>query len=175
MLDLRQDVGAEDDGVISGQAANQLPGLDNLLGIEPGGGFIENEDLGIVDDRLGQPDPLAIPFRELADQLGPDVGHGAALGDFTDAAGDIGSGNAFQPADEGQVFVHFHFRIQRGRFGQVSDALLDFERVFQYVETGYTGRPGGGRQKAGQDAHGGGFAGAVGSQEADDASLFHLE
>jgi hypothetical protein len=35
--------------------------------------------------------------------------------------------------------------------------------------------PDGGREEAGQDAHRGGLAGAVGAEEADDLALFHLE
>ena len=43
------------------------------------------------------------------------------------------------------------------------------------IEPGHGGGARGGWQKAGQDPHGGGFAGAVRPQKADDLALLHLE
>ncbi len=68
-----QDVSTEQDGVIAGEIPDQIAGLVDLFGIESGGGFVEDQHVGIVDDRLRQTYALAIAFRELADQLGPNV------------------------------------------------------------------------------------------------------
>jgi len=46
-------VGAENDGVIARQAVNQIAGFDDLFGIEAGGGLVENQNFGIVNDGLG--------------------------------------------------------------------------------------------------------------------------
>jgi hypothetical protein len=73
VLDLGQDMSAEDDGVVAGEAADQLAGFDDLLGVETGSGLVENQDLGVVDNRLRQADALAVAFGELADQLSADI------------------------------------------------------------------------------------------------------
>ena len=69
LLHFGQNVGAENNGVIAGQAANQLAGFVDLFGIQAGGGLVENQNIGIVDDGLGQSDALPVAFGELADQL----------------------------------------------------------------------------------------------------------
>ena len=81
----------------------------------------------------------------------------------------------FSCADEVEVFVDLHFRVEGRRFGQVADALLDFEGLFEDVEAGHVGRAGGGREEAGEDAHGGGLPGAVRPEEAHDLPFFHFE
>ena len=59
----------------------------DLLGVEAGGRLVENQHVGVVDDRLRQADALPVAFGQLADQLVPDVGDGAALGDFVHPLG----------------------------------------------------------------------------------------
>ena len=67
----------------------QLADFDDLLGVEAGGGLVEDQDIGVVDDGLRQADALAVAFGKLADQLVADVAEGAAVDDFVDAALDI--------------------------------------------------------------------------------------
>ena len=85
LLHFGQDVRAQDDGVVAGQAADQIARFVDLLGVQPGGGLVENQNVGVVDDGLRQSDALPVAFGQLADQFGADVGDGAALGDFSDA------------------------------------------------------------------------------------------
>ena len=147
----------------------------NLLGVEARGGFIKDENIGVVDDGLGQADALAIAFGELADELLADVAQGAAADDFAHFPGDIVGGDALELAGEAEVLVDLHFRINGRCFGQVADALLDLHGVLQHVESSDVGSTRGWRQEARQDAHRGGFAGAVGAEKADDLSFFDLE
>ena len=58
--------------MIAGEGLEELADFDDLLGVEAGGGLIEDEDIGVVDDGLGDSDALAVAFGELADQLGAD-------------------------------------------------------------------------------------------------------
>ena len=67
LLDFGQDVGAENDGVIAGEAGDQLAGFALLFGIEAGGGLIENQHGRVVNDRLGDADALPVAFGKLAD------------------------------------------------------------------------------------------------------------
>ena len=91
VFDLGQDVGAEDDGVIAGEGREQLADLDDLLGIETAGRLVEDQDVGVVDDGLGDADALAVAFGQLADQLVADVAERAAADDLVDAAFDVGA------------------------------------------------------------------------------------
>ncbi len=86
MLHFREDVGAENDGVLARQCVQQIADFDNLLGVEAGGGLVENQHVGIVDDGLRDADALAVAFRKLADQLVAHVAQGAAADHFIDAA-----------------------------------------------------------------------------------------
>ena len=175
LLHLGQDVGAEDDGMLRGQVLDHFAGLDDLVRIESAGGLIQDQNVRVVDDGLGEPDALPVALRELADDLLSHIGHVAAFADFADAALQIGSGQAFKFADELQVVADGHVGIEGGRFGQVADALLDFERLFEDVEARHVRRSRRGWQEACQDAHGGGFSGAVRTQETYDLALGNLE
>src|SRR5690606_8048795 len=68
-LHLRQDVGGEDDRLLTADLADQLADLDDLVGIEPRGRFVEDEHFRLVDEGGGEPDALAISLGELADVL----------------------------------------------------------------------------------------------------------
>ena len=94
LLDFGQDVRAENDGVIAGQALDQVARLVDLLGIEAGGGLVENQHVGIVNDGLRQADALAVAFGELAEQLVLYIGDGAALADVVDALAQLGARRA---------------------------------------------------------------------------------
>ena len=65
LRDLGKDVRAEDDRVIAGQLLDELPRFDDLLRIESGGRLVEDQDIGIVNERLRQTDALPVAFRQL--------------------------------------------------------------------------------------------------------------
>ena len=60
LRDFREDVRAQDDGVVPGQLLDQVPGLDDLLRIEARGRLVEDQNVGVVDDGLCQADALAV-------------------------------------------------------------------------------------------------------------------
>ena len=53
---------AEDDRVIAGEALDQVARFVDLFRVEARGRLVENQYIGIVDDRLRQADALAIAF-----------------------------------------------------------------------------------------------------------------
>ena len=54
-----------DDGAVGGtQTLEQVDQVHPLSGIETGERFVEDEDLGVVDDRLGDLDALTHALRE---------------------------------------------------------------------------------------------------------------
>ena len=48
--------------------------------------LVEYEDLGIVHQRLGQTDPLAIPLRQIAQKTAAHLGEAAALREIVDGS-----------------------------------------------------------------------------------------
>ena len=49
------------------EALDQLPELPARLRVEPGRRLVEEEQLGVADQRAGEREPLLLPARELAD------------------------------------------------------------------------------------------------------------
>ena len=57
--------------VVAGELFDQLPRFDDLLGVEAGGGFVEDQDVGVVNQGLGEADALPVAFRQLLNTGGP--------------------------------------------------------------------------------------------------------
>ena len=70
-------MGGDDDGLIRGHAADQPAHRMLLVGVEPVGGFVQHQHVGIVQDRLGQADPAAKALGQGLDRL---VQHALKLG-----------------------------------------------------------------------------------------------
>ena len=57
--------------MIAGELLDELPRFDDLLGVEAGGRLVEDEDVGVVDQRLREADALLVALREPARRGGP--------------------------------------------------------------------------------------------------------
>ena len=82
----------------------------------------------------------------------------------------FGLGAAAQAADfrsEIQEAMHRHVRVGGGIFRQIADEPFGGNRIFEHVKTADRHRTAGRRKEAGEDAHGGGFARAVGAEKAE--------
>ena len=70
--DVLDDVGGEDHRPVArGEADQQIAEADALFGVEARGGLVDDEDLGIVDQRLRDPHP---PFHAAGETLDLPVG-----------------------------------------------------------------------------------------------------
>ena len=127
-------MGAENDGVVAGQALDQVAGLIDLFGIEAGGGFVKNQYIRVVNDGLRQPHSLAIAFGEFAQKLVLHIRHKAAVTHIVDALFKLRAGKALELAHKAQIFDRLHFRIERRGFGQIADSLFDLEGLFENIE-----------------------------------------
>jgi hypothetical protein len=58
---------------LAGEVGEQVAKADALLGVEAGGGFVHDEQLRVVEQRLGDADPLLHPAREAAQRTLPDL------------------------------------------------------------------------------------------------------
>jgi hypothetical protein len=92
---------------------------------------------------------------------------------------DAGAGlSLVQPPDTGgelQVRADGHVRVQRDRLGEVADVPAPLQRIVSHVVVGYPDIPSGGHEVAGENAHRGGLARPVGSQQTNDLALLDIE
>jgi len=63
LLDFREDVRAQDNRVVASEALDQVARLVDLLGVESGGGLVQDEHVRIVKDGLRQADALPVALR----------------------------------------------------------------------------------------------------------------
>jgi hypothetical protein len=107
--------------VPAAEVADQLAHLDDLGRVEAVGGLVQDQEAGLVEQRLGDRDPLAIAARQLADLEPPDGPEPEAL----DHALDRGAGGApAQPLDarhERQELGDPHVVVERHVLGHVAD------------------------------------------------------
>ena len=175
LRDFRKDVRAEDDRVVAGELLDELARLDDLFGIEAGRRFIQDEHVRIVNDRLRQPDPLAVALRQLGAQTVGHVGDARARHHRADALLPVCRKHALQFADEVQILHDGHVGVEGRRFREVPGPALGLDRLFEHIESRDDRLALRGRHEPGQDAHRRRLAGAVGPQEAEDLAAFHPE
>ena len=166
----------QNDRVALPQFVDQFTDLDHLRGVKADGGFVQDDDLRVAEQRGGQAHALAVALGQVADQAAAHAGQAGALA----RAGDIGgAGGSFALAlelcDKIEIFLHRHVHIKRRDLGHIADAglggpglLLD---VMAVDNDGAARR----RKVAGDHVHGGGFARAVGPEQAVDAAVLHRE
>ncbi len=126
---LGKDVGAQENRRRAGERPDQRADLDDLPRIEADRRLVEHQHARPVDDRLRDPDPLAVSLRELADQLARDLGEAARREHLVDAAGALAGGYAFHLGAEREETSDRQVRIQDDVLGQVADALAHRERL----------------------------------------------
>ena len=161
----------------AGQLLDELPRLDDLLGIEAGGRLVEDEHLGIVQDGLRESDALPIAFRELSAVAVRHVVDARAAHRFLDAVLPLARRHplGLDARDELQILAHRHLGIERRRFRQIAGAALGLDRLVEHVESGDDRLAFRRRHVAGQNAHGRRLAGAVRAEEAEDFSPLDAE
>jgi hypothetical protein len=103
--------GGDSQGLL--QEADLLAHLLADLGVQVRQGLVEQEDVGVQDQRTGQRHPLLLAARELAGVavLQPPQVHLAQAA--LQPLGDLGGGQLAQPQAVGDVAAHGHVRPQR--------------------------------------------------------------
>ena len=167
LLDLRQDMTRNQDGMMTGQLLQEGAHPAYLVGIEPDRGLVQNEHIGVVQQAVGNPHTLAIPLGQLADDAATYIGEVATLADFLHATFDPATGNALEAPPVGKIFPHAHVRTEEYVLGHVADARTYLQRMRAHIEPIDRHPSTRRRQIAGQHAHGGRLAGPVGTQHTD--------
>ena len=153
------------------QVIEHLPDGDAGDGIEAGGGLVEKEDVGIVDQAAGD-------FEAAAHSAGEGFGLRVAplcqvdrfqnLGDVFFA---LGSGDAVELGVDAQVFFDGEVWVAGERLGNDADHAADRVWVLGNVVAADDGRAGGNGDEGGHHADQGAFACAVGAEQAEDFAV----
>ena len=166
-LGLVHEVGGEQDALaLLQQGLQPLPHQVAGLGVQPGGGLVEQQQLGVVDQGPGQREPALHAAREFA---------GARIGLVREGGEIEQGGNAWAqrlgvqaevaPVDQ-QVLRTGEVGVQGVHLADHPQLLLDPQRVARHLVSEGLDGPGVGCRESEAHADGGGFARAIGADHA---------
>ena len=168
--DLGEDVRGEDHGVLAGERPDEGADLGDLLRVQPDGGLVEDQHLGIAQQRLGQAHALAVALGQLADEAARmSVMKHRSITSSTRACA-ARAGHALDLGHELEVCAHRQVGVERRVLGQVADAPPHLQGLTEHVEAGHPRAAARSGHEAREDLHGGGLAGPVGTEKAHDAA-----
>ena len=160
-------MGGEEDGfALVLEALDDLADLHAAERIEAAGGLVEDQQVGIVDQRLGQADALLHALGVGLDGALAGVFQLDQLEQLVNAAVRLGARDAEDARVEAEQFLGGEELVVVGQLGQVADALAGDGLAHVHAEQ--EGGAAGGVDEAQQHVHGGGLAGAVGAEKAKD-------
>jgi hypothetical protein len=152
-FDIRNDVRGQDHDAVAGQVGEQVAEPDALFWIEPHGGFVDDQQLGIVQQRLGDADALFHTARIAAQRSFAGIDEVHHLEKLVDPAA---GGAAVEPFDCGDILQKLQC-IQVGAdakiLGQVSQNGAQVRRAACDILAIPQHRAFGGTGDRGQDAH----------------------
>ena len=156
----------EDHGLGLAQAPDQAPHLDDLVGIEAGGGLIEHQDLGVVQQGGRESHALAVALRELADRAGEHPADAAGVHHHRQATTARVEVEAAHLRHEAQVILDQHVVVERRVLRQIADPFLHRQWLLDHVESGHRRGARTRQEVADHDLDRGGLAGPVGTEQA---------
>ena len=168
-------MGGNDDCLIPRHLIDQSAHLVLLVGIEPVGRLIEDQNLGIVKNRLGDTDAAFESLRQRSDGLVQhtfNIDLGRRLGD---GLAPRRARNPPNVGNEGKQLQRCHILIKWSALGQVTDTRLDVDGVAADVEPANDRTAGRRRQEPGHHTHDGGLPRPVGTKETENLAAVHGE
>ena len=162
-------------GAGSGGAAYHAPELTTREGVDTARRLIEEDDLGGMQVGHGEGQLLSPSGRDAAHEvvaMMPELElgeHGLGLGEYLLAV------HAVDASVELHIFQHGEVLVEGELLTHVADVALDVFALCHDVAPGHAARARGGTAQSAEDAYGSGLAGAIGSEEAEDLALCHIE
>ncbi len=141
-----------------------------LARIEPGGGFVEEQDARSHDEARGQVKPAAHAARILLDRLAAGVGQAELAEQLVSPAPRDICGQVVQAPEHHQVLAARENLIHGGVLPGEPDAGAHLGRLAGHVEPGDLSPPGIGAQQGRKHPDSGGLARPVRSQQAIDSA-----
>ena len=155
------------------QFPDEVADLDDLRGVQPHGGLIQNDELRAAQQRLRNANPLTVALGQAADDPGQHFFQPGAAGSSQHLLLALRTLDPLELCHKVQILLHGHFRVERRLLRQVAYTSFGLLRLLRQTEPGYLHLALGGCQIAGEDIHNGGFARAVGPQQAVDLAVRH--
>ena len=173
--DLGQDMAAEQHRSLALETLDQLADFNDLVGIQTAGRFVQNENFGITDQSLGQAYALAVTMGQVAHQFAAHIVQARAVDEVIQVGLLAARWHFLDFSHEIQVRLDPLVGVQGHVLWHEADAPAHGNGVGHDIVASDMGRTAAGGQRTGQDFHGGGFAGPVGAQEADNFALRDLK
>jgi hypothetical protein len=174
ILDIGEQVAAQDDcGAAVGEGDDEVFDFSAADGVESGGGFIEDDEFRVIDEGLGEADTALHAFGEFSDQAAVDLVEADHFEELGATPVAFGGGEVEEAAEEVDCFPGVEVAVEVGFFGEVADAAFGGD-VSGGVPEDLDMSPGGVEEPE-EHLDGGGFAGAVGSEEAEDFTAADFE
>ncbi len=151
-LDLTQDVCRKQDRVRQPELLDQVAHAPDLVRVEAVGRLVEDQQLGLMHEGIGEADALPVALREVADDLLAHLVQAAHLHHLADVLAQFTPREPLQRGPEIQIFPHPHVRVQRHVLRHVADAAAGCQRLVENVESSHRSRARGGREVAGEHA-----------------------
>ena len=168
VLHIRDDVSGDQDDPVVGELRQQIAETHPFAGIKPSGGFIQNQNLRVVQQRLSDPHPALHPAGEPRNFPVADLQQRDLLQQFVDSLSALPLCHPFQGGHIDQIIFHCEFLRKTKLLRQIPEQRpiflpqrADGNAVIQHLS-------GGGLKDSGDDPHERGLARAVGAQKPPD-------
>ena len=174
-LDLAQDVRREQHGLLATELAHERAHPHDLARVEAAGRLVEDEHIGIPEQRLGEADALPEALREGTDRPAGMHTDPACVDDAADLATALAAIETVQTGHELEVPIDAHGAVERRGLGQVPDAPATLGVPGSHELAGDLAATAIGHERAREDLHRRGLPGAVGAQETHDRAALDVE
>ncbi len=114
----------EDHGPLAPKVADQLADLDALIGVEPLGRLVEDEQIGTMQNRGRETNPLAEPLGQLADRAIEDRLDRRRTDRVVNRGATFRASEVSEARDKVEILRHEHFAVQRIVFREKPDPPL---------------------------------------------------
>ena len=136
---------------------------------------MENQNLRIIDQRLGNADSLPVSPGDRADQLVGNVAEATVIHDLGGFPLDLLGRRPLDGRHKTKIVIDLHVFIKRDSLRQITDPFTYVQGVFKTIIAGHDNLPFGGREKAGQNAHHRSFSRPIGAKKTQDFAFFNTE
>ena len=165
----QQVAGQQDRLAAAAELDDEVLDLAAADGVQAGGRLVEDEQVGVVDEGLGQADAAGHALGILADGAARARGQADHLQEHLDALAALAAGDLEEPAVVVERLVGVQEAVEVGLLGQEADAVLDLDVAGRLAEDPDAALAG--VEQAEHHLDGRGLARAVGAQQAEDLAL----
>ena len=171
----RQDVRAQNQGMLAAEVLNQLPRLHHLNWVDADCRLVQHQHVRLMQYRLRDAHSLPKSLRQLAYVRRAVFLEPANLYDFVRPPAYVVRGHPTNLAHKPKILAHLHVRVQRHGLRQVANMPPGVQRLVHYIVSGDGRGAFGRRVESGDYLHRCGLARAVRPQEAQNLTLLDTE